>query len=443
VTSPLTASPEGDATSDTARPVRKPPRRKPVKRGTIWLHRWASLVIGTLLVIECTTGALLVYHPELDRHLRGDVFGAPRDQAASDQSMAASIDAATAYDPEFEAHGVYDDKGTHVVQNYDNGESITVDPRSGEVLGEFDSLERPDGKIAWVLGLSYNVHLCGLTCEGYPGYAGWALEEVPFTEWAGFPSEEGAGNTPLTWGGLLLGITALLLVFLALSGIWLWWPTIRHFRRGVRIRWGRNRYARDYDLHQVIGMIALPLLLLWAVTGMSYEFGFVEKGYYKAMPGEAQEAELVVDDSQTAEITFDQALAAASETAGATSPPALYEPPAADDPAGSHAFWFSVGYDPWAEGRYPGDVEVLVDRHDATHTAIVYGDPEQPLSQTIYQDFNYPTHSGFFVNGWIRILWLVLGLVPLVLMWTGVSTWLFKRTVHKRRLKAAAARNGA
>jgi uncharacterized iron-regulated membrane protein len=81
---------------------------------------------------------------------------------------------------------------------------------------------------------------------------------------AGFEGEK------VTWGGLLLGVMGLLLLFLAVSGVWLWWPGFKHWVRGVRVRWRKGRYARDYDLHQVAGMIALPLLLLWAVTGMGY-----------------------------------------------------------------------------------------------------------------------------------------------------------------------------
>ena len=35
-------------------------------------------------------------------------------------------------------------------------------------------------------------------------------------------------------------------------------------------------------------MIAVPLLLIWAFTGMGYEFGFVEKVWYGALPGDAR-----------------------------------------------------------------------------------------------------------------------------------------------------------
>ena len=190
------------------------------------------------------------------------------------------------------------------------------------MLGRYETEGHPPGAIGWTVAFSYNLHLCGLTCEGYPGYQAWLLKDVPkIGDTLGF--HEDGEVYPVTWGGLILGVLALLLVFLALTGIWLWWPTIRHFKRGVRIRFGKNRYARDYDLHQVVGMIALPLLLMWGLTGMSYEFGFVEKGWYKALPGEHEHEELVVDDTATTEITYDEALAAAQEAAGTDRRPHL------------------------------------------------------------------------------------------------------------------------
>jgi uncharacterized iron-regulated membrane protein len=413
--------------------LRKPPRRKPVKKATVWLHRWLSLVLGVLLVVECTTGSLLVYRQEIERHLRGDAF-APR-TGVHGENLPQSAAAAMAADPDFVVSGVVDDHGTHLVTNDDTGQTVTVDARTGEVLGHYQTEGHAPGAIGWIVALSYNVHLCALTCEGYPGYQAWLLKDVPKIGPAlGF--HEDGEDYPVTWGGLILGVLALLLVFLSLSGIWLWWPTVKHLRRGLRIRWGKNRYARDFDLHQVAGMIALPLLLLWAVTGASYEFGFVEKGWYAAVPGEEQVQALTVDETRTTEITYEAALAAAQEAAGQDSVVVSYYPPVADDQAGYWDFWFSAGYDPWGESTYAGDREVQVDRHDATNAAVTYGAAGQAPAQSIYQDYNYPVHSGFLVNGWIRIIWCVLGLVPLLLMWTGISTWLFKRAVRKRRRRA-------
>jgi uncharacterized iron-regulated membrane protein len=270
--------------------------------------------------------------------------------------------------------------------------------------------------------------------EEYPGYQRWLAAQVPGSAWAGFEGEK------VTWGGLLLGVMGLLLLFLAVSGVWLWWPGVKHWVRGVRVRWRKGRYARDYDLHQVAGMLALPLLLAWAVTGMGYEFGFVEKSWYQAVPGEARE-EVVLEsgESEAPDIGVAAVVAAAQRTIATTAAPTAVDLPLADEPASTYGVWFADGYDPWQQGEYAGDLLVSVDRHDAARTAVTYGGPDQSMAQTLWQDFNFPTHAGIIVNPWWRIISGVLGLVPLLLAVTGLSTWLWTRGVRRRRRRRAAA----
>jgi uncharacterized iron-regulated membrane protein len=240
----------------------------------------------------------------------------------------------------------------------------------------------------------------------------------------------------VTWGGLLLGVMGLLLLGLALSGVWLWWPGLQHWVRGVRVRWRKGRYARDYDLHQVPGMISLPLLLLWAVTGMGYEFGFVEKAWYQAVPGEAT-PEVVLESAGSEEP--DIGVAAAQRVIGTDEEPLSVDLPHADEPTSTYGVWFADGFDPYMPFDYAGDHLVSVDRHDAAKAQVTYGGPTMPMAQELWQDYNFPAHSGMIVNGWRRIVWGVLGLVPLLLAVTGLSTWLWTRGVRKRRRRRAAA----
>jgi uncharacterized iron-regulated membrane protein len=411
--------------------LRKPRRRTPVKRATTWLHRWLSLVLGVVLVVECTTGSLLVYEPELDRWLRGDTYADAG--ALHGETLQQSYDAAAAAYPDLTFDTVIDDHGTHVVTDYDASRSVTVEARTGDVLGAFDSEGRSSGWVGWALGFSDSLHECAFTCEGMIGYQAWLSEPVPKVgDTLGI--DDGGESYPVTWGGLILGVLGLLLVFLALTGIWLWWPTTKHFRRGLRVRFGKNRYARDYDLHQVVGMIAIPLLLMWGLTGMSYELGFVEKGWYAATPGsKTDDPVLDVDDEATAEIGWAEAVTAAEAASGVTGEPTEVDVPVPDDPTGSWSVWFQAGFDPYGNSPYPGNRLVQVDRHDASNALVTYGGAGEPKTQAIYNSWNYPIHSGFAFNGWIRIVWFVLGLVPVLLMWTGISTWLFKRATRKRR----------
>ena len=80
-----------------------------------------------------------------------------------------------------------------------------------------------------------------------------------------------AGRT----GRILNGIGALALLVLGLTGLVIWWPGLRHWRRGVRIDFRRRGPRIIYDLHSAAGFWTLPFLLLWAATGA-----------YFAWPGE-------------------------------------------------------------------------------------------------------------------------------------------------------------
>jgi hypothetical protein len=107
--------------------------------------------------------------------------------------------------------------------------------------------------------------------------------------------------------------------------------------------------------------------------------------------------------------------------------------PAPDDEAASYGFWFQNGFDPYGKNQYPGNLGINVDRADASRTALTYGSPTEPAAQLIYQDYNFTVHAGWLVGPWWRGIWAVLGLVPLLLAITGMSTWFYKRGVRKRR----------
>ena len=50
---------------------------------------------------------------------------------------------------------------------------------------------------------------------------------------------------------------------LVISGIWIRWPELRRFASGfVGAPW-RGGYVRDLDLHKLVGIVAVPFLLLW------------------------------------------------------------------------------------------------------------------------------------------------------------------------------------
>lgn len=160
--------------------------------------------------------------------------------------MIDALDIVAASDPGFEVYSVTSVHGIYRVYGPAFETWVSVDPGTGEILGSSGDV---NGALSTALEFLANLHDCWLSCENLPGQVAWFTAEVP-----GLPA--------ITWGALILGVSGLLLLFLALSGSWLWWPGIKRLATGFRVGRGKGRYARDVDLHRVLGMIALPFLLM-------------------------------------------------------------------------------------------------------------------------------------------------------------------------------------
>jgi uncharacterized iron-regulated membrane protein len=71
-------------------------------------------------------------------------------------------------------------------------------------------------------------------------------------------------------GGLIVTWTSAIALVAFALGVYLWWPGIRRFWRGFQIRLRRDFYLLNFDLHQVLGIVALPLLVVMTATGVLF-----------------------------------------------------------------------------------------------------------------------------------------------------------------------------
>lgn len=69
------------------------------------------------------------------------------------------------------------------------------------------------------------------------------------------------------FGWWIVVIATIAAVLLEVGGFYLWWK-----RQLIRVHWGSGWKRALYDLHQVVGLLALPLMLLLAVTGVGMAF---------------------------------------------------------------------------------------------------------------------------------------------------------------------------
>jgi uncharacterized iron-regulated membrane protein len=363
------------------------PRRRVVRAVVRQLHLWVGLASGLVLAVVGATGSLYVFQPELSRLLSADVLET-RGEAPlfeTDQALARYVEAETG--------------------------------------GRVESLQWPQRERA-----TYQFKLFGDETWYYLDQTTGAITD----------GGEGYGDpffafvldlhTTLTMGEVGRWITAVASLLLALvlisSGIFLWWPRKRaQLRRSLTIQRGLSNKRLNYDLHNVGGFwFSLPLFLA-AVTGAAFLF--------------YDEVQWVVDT-----VTF-------SEPA----PPSIWEDRAStvtegavpltiiealdvmdrhytslhrrnlwltDDPEGT----LSLAYQARNTVSAGPDSRIFLSVDRYTGRVLRDSNPETlPRGARIMEEWMLPVHFGEF-GGWpTRILWALAGLMPAVLLVTGVIMW--------------------
>ena len=71
-------------------------------------------------------------------------------------------------------------------------------------------------------------------------------------------------------GRLWNGAGAAVLLLLAISGLTLWWPGIRNWRRGLKVDLRLSWRRINWDLHSAAGIWTVCFILAWAVTGIYF-----------------------------------------------------------------------------------------------------------------------------------------------------------------------------
>ncbi|WP_051020674.1 PepSY-associated TM helix domain-containing protein [Nocardia araoensis] len=391
--------------------------RKSLRRGLISIHRWSALILGLVLVVQSTSGAILLYHAELFRAQHASFYRHTDAPAVIDTEQAVALVRST--DPGFDVGWVGVDGGVIVIGNANYTAAYSVDPGTGR-MNERANLT--DGVLGWLT----NLHNCAFGCARYAG-------AIPLLE-------NRAPLIGIKWGALILGTLGILLVSLAVSGAVIWWPSLARLRDGFRVRLRKGRFARDRDLHDVIGILAVPFLLVWGITGTTIEWPALQRAWLVATGGNATlertERSFVPrpgDAARRPQLSISEATAIVGRAAPGRLAYLLL--PTDTDPY--YRATVAGAYSP-REHRllYSGDVTVYVNPYDDSDTKVVDASHDRPLANTFYAKVFEPAHFGWLVNGWWRLIWLAFGLAPLVLALTGLSSWLVRRRTRQRRARA-------
>jgi uncharacterized iron-regulated membrane protein len=90
------------------------------------------------------------------------------------------------------------------------------------------------------------------------------------------------------------------------------------------------------------------------------------------------------------------------------------------------------GFDPWTREGGAGNTYVALDQYSGE--TLYDGSPEDGnVFDQVWDDWSFPLHTGDFGGTATRVLWVAVGLSPILLGATGTTMWLVRRAKRAKR----------
>ena len=235
------------------------------------LHQILSIVVGIFISIICFSGAMLIFENELTEWQNPHLYNVTPLEGGA-RPLTSLLPEILATQPQG-AEITYIDIKDNPSKSYrididfgdDESKTVFVDQYTGKILGE-----EPDD-IAFFT-VMYRLHR-------------FLLQSRP----------KGDG---IFWGKRIVGISTIVFVFIIITGIVVWVP-----RRGRS--WG-NRFKISvkhgwhrlwYDLHVAGGIYVALLLLIMALTGLTWAFPWYRTAFYGILAPEKNELSTTENNS--------------------------------------------------------------------------------------------------------------------------------------------------
>ena len=214
------------------------------------LHLWVGLISSIILFLVCLSGTILTYEHELKSLFQ------PTKKIQIENGEPQSIAALS----------------TIVVEEFPGTITYVKLPKNKEKAYEFTIKEDPTkrgGKT--ILVNPYNATIQELTETPIDGFL---FTMFKLHRWLLLDTKIGRP---------IVGVATICFVFLSLSGIILWFPKKlkwkwSRFKPGFTIKTKANWKRINHDLHNTLGFYACIFLLIMALTGLCWSFGWYKDG---------------------------------------------------------------------------------------------------------------------------------------------------------------------
>lgn len=223
------------------------------------IHLWLSIPLGLIITVICFTGATLVFEQDITRTLNKHLYQVEIPQGKERLSPSEVINIVQDRHDEMEISSVCIPKAadaTYQISFSNGGKKVLfVNPYTGESIG-------------W--------------SKSYPFFQTMRKLHRWFLD---IPKSKGS----MSVGKLIVGVSTIAMTVILISGLVIWIPRTRKaLKNRLTVACGKGVRRLMYDSHVALGFYATIFLLLMALTGPTWSFGWYREAAYTLLGAEPQ-----------------------------------------------------------------------------------------------------------------------------------------------------------
>lgn len=364
------------------------PREIVMKKKLFKWHSYAGLIAFLPILLLCLSGSFIVFKYEIDSLIRDDVVGV---SVTENQQRLSQDVLLNMVGERFHDHEVV---GWVLFQNPERSDVVYIMPR---------------GTSDW-----YHIYVNGYTGDilSQP-----AQSTDNLTDWM----VEFHASFLLHETGLFVAtIFSLVLVFLGVSGLIL---HKRFWKNLFKLRTSAKRILYYSDLHKLFGAWFSPILLVLGFTGAYWNVAHL----LHELEHHMEDDHFVMSERMYGRnLSLDQLLSEASNHVEGFKTTYISLP---HEPGDELSLYGDVPGDSFLTSQYAN--VVTYDRMTGEYLSS-YDIRNAPLWHVIVDSFR-KLHFGTFAGTTSRVIWLLAGLAPLILTFSGLYIWWKRRAIRQRK----------
>ncbi|MEL7530527.1 MAG: PepSY-associated TM helix domain-containing protein, partial [Bacteroidota bacterium] len=354
-----------------------------------WYLRWhlyLGLFAGTIIMVVALSGTVLTFRDEIDRWLNPDLLLVkPQGEVLAIHKL---LEITQRQESDWEIVGIFVPELDQPERSYQirvegDKRQIFINPYDGQIIG---SRVRDDAFIGIMLSLHRRLLLP-------------------------------------TWGRYIVGISALILVIMTITGLRQWIPKRwKMLQSRLSVRFSGSKKRQNYDWHNALGFYSAPFVLILALTGFGITFTTILVPLSFLLSGEPVQTletifdpQSVIQSEKSSSITVEEAITIAEATIEGGVFTSINMP---HDSLGAFQVFLNV---PQANGTLKREF-LAIDQYSG---GVIYDTPHDgPYLGMAFLDWLTPLHYGTFGGSFTRWVVFFASLIPVALYFTGLFIWL-------------------